>query len=180
MLTKTMNEVRKNAVKALMLAAVGFGFAACDDDGPRDGEIWDIAPYMVEICVVDADGNDLLNPDNPDNILKDSITAEFEGNVYKVNTERMAYTRYYMPQFYGLLCYKPYGEDHYMLEFGEFDGQKDAEVRQLTIDWKDGKQKDVIAFEHAFWWKNHEPRQKTTYWLNGTEVSSPITFVRSK
>lgn len=179
MLKKTLNKVRKCAAWALLLTTVGLGTTACDGDGPREGEIWDFAPYSVCIKVVDTNGADLLDPNNPDNILKDSITAEFEGKVYKVTSVTDHNTRFLPAEFRGLVCCKYYKEDYYLLVFGQFQTEDNAGKRSLTIDWKNGKEKDVITFSHSFKWKNHEPKQKTQYWLNGEEVSSPITFVRN-
>ncbi|MDY3858985.1 MAG: hypothetical protein ACI30D_01660 [Muribaculaceae bacterium] len=43
-----------------------ISFTSCDDD--EGSIVWDFTPVTVKMDVVDAQGNDLLDPDTPGNL----------------------------------------------------------------------------------------------------------------
>lgn len=176
---KSGNTLFGKAIAALALCAATSGFTACsDDNGGDDMVIWDVYPYSISMEVVDGQGNNLLDTKNANNVIKDSITALYEGQTYKVDTVILA-TRAIMPTFYGLARYAPSGTRNYILILGEFSGEKNVSNQEIIIDWKDGSKKDTITFSHTCTWPNNEPVTSTTVWLNHTPTTMPVKLIRN-
>lgn len=154
----------------LMIAMLCLFGTGCTKDDSEMLE-WDVAPVEVIIRVVDAQGNDLLNPNTPGTIAHNKITAEYEGKNYEMDTVANK-PRAILPIFYGLYCEKPKTSDEYLLYFGELDGAETFQ-KEVTIDWKDGT-KDVITILNV--WKVIDPYSKNGVFLerkvqlNGKEV----------
>ncbi len=150
----------KRAFKVLLFAAAAsFLFAGC-------GRIWDFNPVVFTIKVVDAEGNDLLNPDLEGGIDASGIVAQYEGEEYKC----VVPTRYYMPHFEGLKL-ENYGDHGYMLTFGEFAGEREFDNAELVLIWPDGSS-DVITYDRRVRNKlNGGIKVKQEWFLNGKSVS---------
>lgn len=177
---RSASSVLAGVAAILMLAAAPFVLSSCGDDDKPGGDItiWDILPYSIQMRVVDSDGLNLLDTKNANNVIKDSITVEYEGNVYKVDTAYNAGSRAVMPEFTGLTRYAPVGTRNYVLIFGEFDSEKNVSGKEIVIDWKDGSKKDTITFSHSCTWQNDEPNTSTTVMLNGKATTLPVVFTR--
>ena len=73
---------------AAILVAVGALFAACGDDDPitpGNGD-WGVSDYSLQMRVVNEDGLNLLDSKVLGNIVHDSVTAEYAGQVYRLDT----------------------------------------------------------------------------------------------
>lgn len=151
-------------------------FVACDDDdnNGRSG-IWDMAPINVTLYVEDAEGNDLLNPKNENNILDRGIKAIYGGKTLGLN-EKPAETKYYLPHFNGLTTREHEGKT--ILEFGEFNGADSQEV-EFVIDWGEDDT-DKISFIHKYDYdhKKDRPITETKFFLNGKEVDKIFKIVK--
>lgn len=81
-----------------------ISFTSCDDD--EGSIVWDFTPVTVKMDVVDAQGNDLLDPDTSGNLLESGITATFCGKDYDIVDPRAvladAQSRAILAMFYGL------------------------------------------------------------------------------
>lgn len=174
-------KVMKKFFAVLFLASGLLSFTSCseDPDGPEPGMIWDIAPFVINITVSDKDGNDLLNPETSFSIANNGIKAIFGGETFEMDSMPVAdgQSRAILAVFRGLYSYQ--GSDgRYRLSFGEFAGDRNYDPQELVIDWNDGTPNDTIVFSHSFWWKNHEPEQKTVVYLNGKETDAPVAIVK--
>ncbi len=174
-------KVMKKFFAVLFLASGLLSFTSCseDPDGPEPGMIWDIAPFVINITVSDKDGNDLLNPETSLSIANNGIKAIFGGETFEMDSMPVAdgQSRAILAVFRGLYSYQ--GSDgRYRLSFGEFAGDRNYDPQELVIDWNDGTPNDTIVFSHSFWWKNHEPEQKTVVYLNGKETDAPVAIVK--
>ncbi len=160
--------------KYLLLGIVALGLLSCDIIG-NNGEIWDISPVVVTLNVVDANGVDLLNPDNSNSIPVSGLKASYKGVEYVCNKELPAVsTKAYMPYFYGLKVFKNSYYDTYTLQFGELDGAKSYSNEEVTIFWGDGTS-DKIKFNRKFRWKlNGDPSISQEWFLNGSKMSGNI------
>lgn len=161
-----------------LLCAVGF--TACDDiDTEGDDLIWDFYPIVLYISVQDADGNDLLNPDTPNNIAHQGIKAIYKETIYEKDAP-VSQTRAYLARLRGLQTIKS-KEGVYFLTFGEFAGENTFDNEQVTIDWNDGT-KDVLTFSSKLSWKSKkEPVFDRKFCLNGKETEKKnSTFVITK
>ena len=136
----------------------------------------------------DASGNDLLDPDDPANVI-DGTTVTFKGETYESSREwyesGMPYT---MPQtkacfakLYGLFLSTEKqllnrGNDDFVLYFGEIDGEEDMD-EDLVITWPD-KTKDTIHYHCS---KHNERKMSCdrSWKLNGKANDSAI-FVITK
>ena len=166
----------------IMMLAVCL-FAACDSEN-SDDLFWDITPVEFYIIITDSEGHDLLDSTFQNNLIKD-ITVSYQGKTYPVVTEYEYYerlygkaqTRFYMPNFYGLVLRK-YCEVHknYELVFGEFDGMENIDKREITLNLPDDHQA-VLSYKNSFEWKsNGEPNKNTVFYLDG---SQSITLIKS-
>lgn len=160
----------------IMMLAVCL-FAACDSEN-SDDVIWDITPISFFIFITDSEGHDLLDSTFQNNLIKD-ITVSYQGKTYPVVTEYGYYdrlygkaqTRFYMPNFFGLVLRK-YWEDHknYELVFGEFDGMENIDKREITLNLPDDHQA-VLSYKNSFEWKsNGKPNKNTVFYLDGQEL----------
>lgn len=122
-----------------------LSFAACEKnsaDKPEEEDetdyIVDWGPVEVIVEVVDDKGNDLLNPNNPDNMIEGS-TISFRGKVYEALLPS-AVTKEYLAIIEGFLLRKYTTEEgavKYRLVFGEIDGAKDMD-EDLVVTLPDG------------------------------------------
>ncbi len=157
------------------MALVGaVSVCSCDkpdnggDDGPEGGKIWDIAPVVYRLKVVNALGNDILDPSKDISIDYKAIEAVYNGEAYKIKTEPQ--TRDYLPHFNGLelIYYTHLG--HYTLTFGELEGAESYDNEELRINWGDGTS-DVVSFDRDFkWGKKGDPEVSHKWFLNGKAV----------
>ena len=172
----------KKFLGVLFLASGLLSFTACsgeESDGPEPDVIWDIAPFVIHITVSDKDGNDLLNPETSQSIADNGIKAIWTGRTFEKDSIFVpdGQSRAVLVVFRGLYA-NQWPDGRYRLSFGEFAGDRNYEPQELVIDWNDGTPNDTIVFSHSFWWKNHEPNQKTIVYLNGKETDSPVHIVK--
>ena len=154
--------------------------SSSDDD---DDIIWDIAPVVVYADVIDAAGNNLLNPDVQGNIVGETMTIEYHGDAYGVQWETLwpGYTRAYFARFYGMLHhpadrYKPASaQNPWILEIGELPGDDDYDIT-LPLKYKD--QEFDIRVVNSFKWVNDCPDRTTQVYLDGKKCETQrITIV---
>ncbi len=165
--------------KYLLLVVMALGLLSCESIFPT-GKIWDIAPVVFSVQVLDAGGVDLLNKDNPKSIDTSGIKALYRGVEYKCSNDLYALsTKAYAPQFYGLQLSRDVCTGVYILRFGELDGAKSYSNEELTIYWGDGSS-DKIKFNRKFKWRfNGDPHSSEEWFLNDKKVlEGAIKIVR--
>ncbi|MBQ2248414.1 MAG: hypothetical protein II323_06625 [Tidjanibacter sp.] len=152
----------KNIIKTLLLATT---LMMC---GCGVGRIVDWYPVNIRIYVQDAEGNDLLNPNN-ENFLGSQVEAEWLDKLY---TYTHPQTREYLPRWSGLTLQTHNGT--YYLELGELAGDVEYDD-DLTIRWPDGSQ-DVIHYKSRV---NHiTVDAHRTFKLNGEKCDNPVVIVK--
>lgn len=104
----------------------------------KDNKIWDISPVVVSVSVLDATGNDLLNPKTPNCLDATQIKAIYKEQEYACNASLIK-TKAYMPRFYGLELQKYIYSQVYLLNFGEFDGAQNYGNETVTLLWEDSE-----------------------------------------
>lgn len=176
--------MRKNKIIAVSAVSLLMSlFVACDLIDPSGDRIVDWAPVSLTIKVVDGHGTDLLNPDNPDNMI-DGTTITFKGKTYEATREQSPQyaeitTRAYAPIMYGLYLSKPLnGAGGYVLVFGEIDGAADMD-EDLVVTLPDG----TVGTIHYHCSKHNERKLscKRSWKFNGVTVLEPnFTFVVPK
>ena len=135
--------------------------------------LWDIAPLVFNIYLLDDKGRDLLNTTVDGHVDLDSVKAIFKGKEYYVNEDpNSKESRVYQPKFTGLT--RPWYDQNNTtprpLYFGELDGAETFENETLIMDW--GKLgRDTITFTSKTEWKNDQPYFTRSYLLNGKEAS---------
>lgn len=160
----TLREWGKLALFVLVL-----GLVSCDNfDGSEDGLIYDFANFTVSIEVENAQGVDLLNPEQEGNITDNTIKALWKDKTYVRDANwPKAETRENMPHWWGL--YTSESEGRYNLNFGEFSPTDSYRNATFTIDWGDGTT-DTIGFDCYITWKKHDPTVHFATYLNGEKV----------
>lgn len=151
-------------------------FLAQPSYSPKSGWIFDFSPTLVRILLSDAQGNDLMDPENENGWLNKPISASFNGKTYegiemkgiRLDDEQ---TKAYLAVIKGFYIYpKEYTEtEQYVLTFGELDSA-DLWNHDLVISWPDGSS-DVIRVQHALRWNvKGEPEMYTGFKFNGEPV----------
>lgn len=116
------------------------------------------------LWVVDAEGNNLLDPATEGNILDRPVKAMYNGRTYLMNGERDGEkTRVNLSQWAGLFVSPFPSEDKPpVLWFGEFEGATTHKGVTFTIDWADGTTTDV-KFDHIVEWVPWSPEVDDHY-----------------
>lgn len=102
--------------KYLLFGIMVLGLTSCDKI--INNKIWDISPVVVNVQVADANGVDLLNPDNQNSFEASGIKAIYKEKEYECNKDvPEVKTKAYMPYFYGLQISKEFNNGTYILKF---------------------------------------------------------------
>lgn len=150
---------------AVLFAGMSFSLTACDDEGEVD-----YVPVKMLVYVSDGQGNDLLDPDNANNII-DKVTLTYRDSTYKVNNQ--IYTRAYAASFLGGIIEKISTDNSYRLFIGEWDGDGKWNDEAVTLNWSDGT-KNVISFS-----LKKKGQTNAKYYLDGKKNdSNTFKFVK--
>ena len=148
---------------------------------------WDAAPLSVLIFVENAEGQNLLDPNTPNNFVGDTIITEWMGKTYAMTdtvpiNSGIARTRVLNAHMYGLL-YVFTDDSIPALCLGNIDGAEHYDDEPATIHWPDGST-DVISITASYKWSEkkgpHDFVRK--FKLNGKVISEganpQITLVK--
>lgn len=104
------------------------GLQSCSDKNDDDDIIWDYAPYILSMDVVDSEGRNLLDPEVDGNIIGEKIEMFYDDECYPVRFTEIPemQSREYFPRFFGLVRaqrwdYKAHEFTIWQLFWGEFD-----------------------------------------------------------
>ncbi len=161
---------RLSLILVLMIGTASLNLTSCGDDDV----IWDFSPVVLQINIVDADGNNLLLPDEEGSWFGKPMSIEYDGEVYQAQWETpeppyYSNTRYYLPQFKGLY----FDSSHIQgptLDFGEFDGEKNQKI-DATFKIEGYDQEYRIVYTHTVKWKGNNPKVSNSITLNGKSVN---------
>lgn len=170
----------------LMLLVLTTGCVAFED------YIVDWAPVQIVLKAVDSDGNDLLDPKNPDNIIE-GTKATFMGKTYDASTlyyddywkdeGASVQTKAFLAIMRGLylisgdhIGYEFSGKG-FSLIFGEIDGAADMD-EDIVINWANGEV-STIHYHCSNHKEGRNPTCNRYFTLNGgkEDKSSFFTFV---
>lgn len=150
-----------------------LGLVSCNDNDDATGDrIWDFNNTTILIKVQNAQGVDLLNPQESGNITGNTIKAIYNNKVYVLDADvSLPQTKSNMPKWSGLYTYENKG--NYYLAFGEFSPENDYHGESFTIDWGDGTV-DNVSFDFFITWKKKEPTVHFANYINGKEVKEVL------
>ena len=171
----------------LVAIALAMGFTSCNKDEYRGHLEWDAVPLSVLIFVENAEGQNLLDPNTPNNFVGDTIITEWMGKTYAMTdtvpiNSGIARTRVLNAHMYGLL-YVFTDDSIPALCLGNIDGAEHYDDEPATIHWPDGST-DVISITASYKWSEkkgpHDFVRK--FKLNGKVISEgenpQITLVK--
>lgn len=171
-------------------AVLMVSFTGCEKIGREvDWEV-DWAPVSLFMRVVDEEGADLLDPENPNNLI-DGTSIIFKGNTYNAsrqwyetgNPYEMPATKALFAPLYGLFLVNGDMFDNnsagFSLYFGEIDGAADMD-EDLVVTLPNGMTGTI-----HYHCSNHNERKLScdrSWKFNGEKVveGSIFTFVVSK
>ena len=159
---------------ALMPALV-TGCSDKDSDEQCPDVLRDYVTVSIAVLVVDADGNNLLDPGFEGNILEDDISVKSGSHTYKLNEkeEEARPTRATMPKWYGLRTIERSGV--YYLAIGEYGiGSRET----LIYDWGDGTTDEVRFAYYATPGEGCDPEVHAESYLNGAKVTGGLKIVK--
>ncbi len=156
------------SLKWFALLMVAFSTLGCESNSDL---IWDIYPVDIYIRVYNQAGENLLDEEVEGNILENDIKITYKDVEYRLG-EDISKTRAYLPQFMGLQLYttNALGEKDCRMYFGQFEGAASYTLT-ATLDLGDGVEREVGFIREFKWKSNGDPESKTTYTLDGEEVS---------
>ena len=172
--------MRKNIVASTLVAiALAMGFTSCNKDEDRYLLEWDAVPLSVLIFVENADGQNLLDPNTPNNFVGDTIITEWMGKTYAMTdtvpiNSGIARTRVLNAHMYGLL-YVFTDDCIPALCLGNIDGAEHYDDEPATIHWPDGST-DVISITASYKWSEKKGPHDfvRTFKLNGKVISEGV------
>ena len=172
--------MKKNIfASALVAMALTMGFTSCDKDNGEELRELDISPITALLIVENAEGQNLLDPNTPNNFVGDTIIAEWMGKTYvmtdtvPINSET-ARTRAIGTYMYGLI-YLLIEDSIPALYFGQINATAHYDDEPATIHWPDGST-DVISITASYKWSEkkgpHDFVRK--FKLNGKVISEGV------
>lgn len=133
---------RRFSTFALLATALVLGFTSCNKNDKEHFWEVDYMPIKIYMTVQNAEGVNLLDPEN-----LDGIKATFKDEVFAADTTcdcpLYYHTRYLPTDMHGLICMQ-LKDGTYALYFGEIDGGGTYKEEPLTIEWPDGTT-DIIS-----------------------------------
>ena len=164
---------------ALVAIALAMGFTSCEKDNGEELRELDISPITALLIVENAEGQNLLDPNTPNNFVGDTIIAEWMGKTYvmtdtvPINSET-ARTRAIGTYMYGLI-YLLIEDSIPALYFGQINATAHYDDEPATIHWPDGST-DVISITASYKWSEkkgpHDFVRK--FKLNGKVISDGV------
>lgn len=141
--------------------------------------IWDFAPIIYNVQIVNSSGDDLLDPNNSGSFDHGKIKVIFRGVEYSSNNQLPA-TKVYMPYFYGFKIEKrstSVGE-RFVLLFGELDGSKNYSKEEIVILWGDGSSDRVKFNRKVKYPTSGNPIIKDEWFLNNAKIDKGSIVIR--
>ena len=175
-----MKHFAKQMLWLVSVLAMTLMVGCSDDgsDGPEPDVIWDIAPLSMYVSVVDAEGNDMLNPDAEGSISGESVTVKYENKTYETIWHGMPLPEIksrYIPAIFREIYHFVYREDPtkpapagnpWVLNIGELPRDENYDVTlPLTLRGRTYELRVVNTFR----WKKHQPDIHTTIYIDGEE-----------
>ena len=165
---------------AIIAMALSMGFTSCNKDKDEDVfYISDMTPLEVLMVVQNAEGQNLLDPNTPNNFVGDTIVAEWMGDKYVADTLRYMQTRVNPGYMHGLVYVRTEADSVPALYFGSVSGHESYDDTPITIHWPDSS-KDVISITASYKWNRKEGSYDVVrvFKLNGNVVSEGSCFPR--
>lgn len=184
----------------IMMIVSGLAFVSCSDDESDDEPdvIWDIAPFDIDIMVMDESGENLLNPMVEGNWMDAPFQMLCQGEEYDANwvnfispgnrNQPWKESRACAPaQLWGLRCVEhtywdghhwTWHENEYLLAFGEFESTENHDLKmEFYVPGRTDPYK--ISVEHRFGGYDLDSDEGyKRIWIDGKEVGSmPIKIV---
>ena len=154
--------MRKNLVLFLLTMLLASG---CN-------KIIDWYPVNLKIEVQNAEGQDLLNPENDLSWL-DGTTIKFRGTTTELTFTDGPQATDLPANFYGFRLEK--NGERYVLAYGEIDGGEEYDNDEFTLTWPDGTI-DRITFKRRLNRVTIDAKDKWS--LNGEKCSNPVVIVK--
>lgn len=163
-----------------------FFFSSCHKEKEEDIFLSDPAPVTIEFYVLDSEGNDLLDPENPNAFGPEDITiictehmdtgeATYHVGAYNGNPERKQWFDVVVAPYF--IANKP-TETKYVISIGNYYSQYLANMpaKNVVIEWPDGSKDYIVLTYSDFRFPNGLLFQDVHIYLNGEDVSSPHPF----
>lgn len=134
------------------------------------GYIVDYYPVTLYVRVMDANWNNLLDPDS-EHFIGTDISIKYNGKIEHLKP--LESTKNIPATYNGLELIQKDGV--YMLAFGELDGE-DKYDDDFVIKWPDGST-DTIHYKRRFGSKR-KIEVREVWKLNGKETSNPVVITK--
>lgn len=150
--------------------------------GCNEDVIWDVYPVNLSVEVMDAQGNNLLDPDVKGNIVGEALSLEYKGKTFDVMWDGlepgyMDETKAYLARFYGIWrgpvsSGDPVSETNpRVLHIGELPGDENYDVT-MPLKCKD-KVFNIRVVNRYKTKLNGAPSVHTEIYLDGRKCDMP-------
>lgn len=155
--------------KLFLLSLFVLLLSSCDND-----VLTDYAPYILQIKLLNSEGENLLDKSVVGNIVDSNIEMSFGKTIYPMETPdylgNSVKSRYYMPTFRGLQR-KPDFEEGYILTWGEFDCAKSKNY-EFTLNIP-----GYYPFDFQLEIKTKGSKVKTRLTMNGKIMTGSKVYI---
>ena len=164
----------KHYILSLLAAATLLFFYSCDLDDP----IIDYVPVVWNVVALDAEGNNLFDPDYEGNIIAET-TVTYDGETYNIldglHNDPNVQSRAYLARFHNPYVGTDFrsGGTTPILYIGEWNGDGHWDNETVVINWPGGTQSTLSFTLTKPGWTEAD------YFIDGQKTKSPIVrFVR--
>ena len=154
----------KSLIYTLFALLLTVLVVSCDKGSEKLGKPGDYGLVDVLVSIKDAENNDLLNSSNPNNILS-KIELTYENKLYKLDTSPFTFPNP-ISEIFGLHLYIK--ESANLLWFGYMTFEETG-TRDLKLKYSERVAVISVKYDTT--------TKKTTFFVNGTEVSGSIVLV---
>lgn len=140
-----MNKNVLNIIVSMIL------FCSCSSDEPYQMPLDEFPPIKLSFILVNERGEDLLNPENPDNVLNEEIFISYKENEYILNSSfEVNPNGDESPADFKGLRLSTY-QDKYVLSFGELDGSYYYKDESMSLKLYTHDHRYVLATRIEFY-----------------------------
>ena len=151
------------------------GYLVVNQESAEEPELmWEYYPFYLSFYVYDEQGNNLVERMSKAELEK-ALTVSVWGSEYTFEDGKSQPTRYWPPQWTGLIREIDYDNVAY-LRFGEFEGGGFFRDEEVVLKWSDGSTDTILFSSHI----EKAGEIESSYSLNGVvQEDAKFSFVKN-
>ena len=166
---------REYSFKFESVESDAVGYLVVNQESAEEPELmWEYYPFYLSFYVYDEQGNNLVERMSKAELEK-ALTVSVWGSEYTFEDGKSQPTRYWPPQWTGLIREIDYDNVAY-LRFGEFEGGGFFRDEEVVLKWSDGSTDTILFSSHI----EKAGEIESSYSLNGVvQEDAKFRFVKN-